>query len=103
MIDQNAGPDQQEIQLATELRKLLLEEFKRRLSGWTEEVVDEETGEVSVFKHPPCASSTDLATIEKFLSKNGWSVDPKHLPQALDSILQGEAPTFPGVEDEFPE
>ncbi len=33
------------------------------------------------------ATSTDLATLARVLLQNGWSLDPKKLPQTLQSLV----------------
>lgn len=39
-------------------------------------------------------TSTDLATLQRFLSANGWSLDPTRLPKGLrDKLTSGVDPT----------
>jgi hypothetical protein len=45
------------------------------------------------------ATSTDLATLSRFLMQNGWTLDPAKLPEALRSKLTSPIPDDSEMED----
>jgi hypothetical protein len=63
----------QQSKTAAELGDLILQEFRELLTTRKDDL-----------------TSTDRATIVRFLMQNGWTVDPKNIPEELKGMLTSE-------------
>lgn len=69
----------------------IAERLQLKWLKWMEAAIDANT-----------ITSTDLATLRKFLQDNGWNIDPARVPESLKDKLTAAVRFDEDEEDDFP-
>ena len=76
-----ADPKKEQIEITERLQLLWLRRMERLFDDGT-------------------ITSTDMATLQRFLSQNGWTVDPARLPEGLKNKLTSAVKFDDDIEDD---